>query len=188
MDERGEGEMEGGRELHGTAAFEGSGLTMRSPPVPSRHRTSNDLEELQLSVADGEVSLSCTTTVIEAESSLLESASDNSVTDKGESGRMFGPRLPSHVWRKMVRDKKVADGTWVTPVVWRKNQGLQLKHKKAAGKKRVAKTSASSAVVPAATEQGRGSGEASLPPTGNLPKGARVAGCSKREVSMGAGT
>lgn len=77
---------------------------MRSPPVPSHDPTRNDLEELQLAVADGEVSLNLTT-VTEAESSLVESDSDNPVME-GDSGRMMGPRFPSHVRMKMICDKK----------------------------------------------------------------------------------
>lgn len=60
-------------------------------------------------------------------------------------------------------------------------QRLQPKRRKAS-KKKSAETSASSAVAPAAAERGGGSGEAGLPPTGNLPKRAKAEG-SRKELS-----
>lgn len=96
---------------------------------------------------------------------------------------MIGLQMPSCVWRKIIRDKKIDDGNWQDHVEWMQNQGLQPKHKKL-GKKRAAETSASSVVANAAAKRRGGSGKAGLLPKGNLPKRARVAG-SRKEVRRG---
>lgn len=77
--------------------------------------------------------------------------SDSFVADEDESGRMICPQMPHVVWRKIICNKKIADGTWLDHVEWRQNQGLQPKRKNL-GKKRAANTSASSVVANAAAE------------------------------------
>lgn len=73
------------------------------------------MEELQLAVADAEVSLNLTT-VTEAESSLVKTASEKSFMDEDESGGMVGARMPSHVQQKMICHKNVTDRDWLNPV------------------------------------------------------------------------
>lgn len=136
-------------------AFERSNLETRSLPQPLCMPTAMELEELQVAVADGEVSLNLT--AVDPEESLI-SGCDTSEMDVDGPGRMIGPKLPQRLWRKMVREEKVAAGTWVETSEWRRAQGFR--PRKQRQKKRV-------------FEEGRqrGSGTTALPSGSNVTPG-----------------
>lgn len=71
----------------------------------------------------------------EAELSRVKSANDSSVMDEGESGCIAGPWMPSHVWQKMIHNNEIANGTWLNPVEWKRNQEQKPKSRYVASKR-----------------------------------------------------